>query len=163
MTDHRSDPRRDLFKLAETSYSVSLRLSYKSRNDAVRISRLAVLIIAALCFFDVARELRAASANPSATAAPTESLAIGGAAINVEIEAGDISLLRTQVLDWVRRSACAVTEYYDGFPVRKVDVKIVPIDEGKGVLFGRTVLLDQTLVIRVGLSRFVNESILVDD
>ena len=163
MTDHRSDPRRDLFKLAETSYSVSLRLSYKSRNDAVRISRLAVLIIAALCFFDVARELRAASANPSATAAPTESLAIGGGAINVEIEAGDISLLRTQVLDWVRRSACAVTEYYDGFPVRKVDVKIVPIDEGKGVLFGRTVLLDQTLVIRVGLSRFVNESILVDD
>ena len=122
-----------------------------------------MLIIAALCFFDVARELRAASANPSATAAPTESLAIGGGAINVEIEAGDISLLRTQVLDWVRRSACAVTEYYDGFPVRKVDVKIVPIDEGKGVLFGRTVLLDQTLVIRVGLSRFVNESILVDD
>jgi hypothetical protein len=122
-----------------------------------------VLIIAALCFFDVAGELWAASANPSATADPTETLSIGGAAINVEIEPGDISLLRTQVLDWVRRSACAVTEYYDGFPVRKVDVKIVPIDEGKGVLFGRTVLLDQTLVIRVGLSRFANESSLVDD
>ena len=158
MTDHRCDPRRDLFKLAETSYSVSLRLSYESRNDAVQISRLAVLIIAALCFFDVAGELCAASANPSVTPAPTESLSIGGASIKVEIDPGDLSLSRTQVLDWIRRSACAVTEYYAGFPVRKVDVKIVPIDEGKGVLFGRTVLVDQTLVIRVGLSRFATDS-----
>ena len=57
--------------------------------------------------------------RPSETPGSDESLSIGGAAINVEIEAGDLSLSRTQVLDWVRRSACAVTEYYAGFPVRK--------------------------------------------
>ena len=109
------------------------------------------------CAFITAAALNAAAAD-SETPAPTESLSIGGAAINVEIEPGDLSLPRTQVLDWVRRSACAVTEYYAGFPVRKVDVKIVPIDEGKGVLFGRTVVVDQTPLIRVGLSRFATDS-----
>src|SRR5271170_3193590 len=128
-----------------------------------RILRLAAGMFAALYLFNPAAALNAAAADSSEPPAPTESLSIGGAAINVEIEAGDLSLSRTQVLDWVRRSACAVTEYYAGFPVRKVDVKITPIDEGKGVLFGRTVLVDQTLVIRVGLSRFATESSLVDD
>lgn len=118
-------------------------------------------MVAALWFLYAAGGLR--TADPSATPPPTESLSIGGAAIDVEIEPGDLNLSRTEVLDWVRRSACAVTEYYDGFPVRKVDVKIVPIDEGRGVLFGRTVLVDQTLVIRVGLSRFATDSSLRDD
>ncbi|WP_425157091.1 hypothetical protein [Candidatus Binatus sp.] len=122
-----------------------------------------MVTIAVACFFFVAAELNAASASPSETSAPTESLSIGGAVVEVEIEPGEHSLSHKQVLDWVRRSACAVTEYYAGFPVRKVDVKIVPIDEGKGVLFGRTVLVDQTLVIRVGLSRFATESSLRDD
>jgi hypothetical protein len=123
--------------------------------------RIASGMVAALCFFCAAAGL--STANPSAAPAPTESLSIGGAVINVEIEAGDLDLSRTQVLDWVRRSACAVTEYYAGFPVRKVDVKVVPIDEGKGVMFGRTVVVDQTPVIRVGLSRFATVSSLVDD
>ncbi|HSU88238.1 MAG TPA: hypothetical protein VLL56_05355, partial [Terriglobia bacterium] len=108
-------------------------------------------LVTVFCFFSAAAELSAASANTSTTPAPTETLSIGGAAINVAIGPGDLSMSRTQVLSWVRRSACAVTEYYDGFPVRHVDVKIAPIDEGKGVLFGRTVLLDQTLATRVGL------------
>ncbi len=120
-------------------------------------------MVAALCVFSTAAELSAPSANPSGTPAPIESMSIGGAAIKVEIEAGDLSLPRNEVTEWVRRSACAVSEYYAGFPVRNVDVKIVPIDEGTGVLFGRTVLLDRTLVIRVGLSRFATESSLVDD
>jgi hypothetical protein len=123
-----------------------------------RIWKFTVAIVAATCFLSVTARLSA-----SETPAPTESMSIGGATINVEIEPGDLGLSRTQVFDWVRRSACAVTEYYAGFPVRNVDVKIVPIGEGKGVLFGRTVLLDQTLVIRVGLSRFATESSLVDD
>ena len=123
-----------------------------------RISKFAAGVVAALYLLCAAGELSPVSANPSETPVPTSSMSIGGAAINVEIAPGDLNLSRIQVLDWVRRSACAVTEYYAGFPVRKVDVKIVPIDEGKGVLFGRTVLLDQTLVIRVGLSRFATES-----
>ncbi len=114
-----------------------------------RIWKFAVAIVLAAYFLSGPARLSASEAP-----APTESMSIGGATINVEIEPGDLTVSRTQVLEWVRRSACAVTEYYDGFPVRNVDVRIVPIDEGRGVLFGRTVLVDQTLVIRVGLSRF---------
>ncbi|MGA8644538.1 hypothetical protein [Candidatus Binatus sp.] len=123
-----------------------------------RILKFAVAIVAAAYFLSGPARLSASEAP-----APNESMSIGGATLNVEIEPGDLTVSRTQVLEWVRRSACAVTEYYAGFPVRNVDVRIVPIDEGRGVLFGRTVLVDQTLVIRVGLSRFATESSLVDD
>ena len=119
-------------------------------------------IVAALCLF-CAAESNAASPNPSETPAPTESLSIGGATINVEIEPGDLTLPRIQILNWVKRSACAVSEYYDGFPVRNVNVKIIPIEEGKGVGFGRTVIVDQTPVIRVALSRLATDSSLTDD
>ena len=142
-----------------SNYSTRAKALFKLGD--LRASRFAAGIVAVLGFFYAVRGLSAA--NLSATPAPIESMSIGGAAINVEIEPGDLNLPRTQVLDWVRRSACAVTEYYDGFPVRKVDVKIVPIDEGRGVLFGRTALIDQTLVIRVGLSRFATDSSLRDD
>jgi hypothetical protein len=127
----------------------------------VRVLRIASGLVAALCSFHTAGGL--SNANHSTTPALTESLSIGGGAINVEIEPGVLNLSRTQVVDWVRRSACAVTEYYDGFPVRNVDVKIIPIDEGGGVLFGKTALVDQTLVIRVGLSRVATDSSLRDD
>ena len=135
----------------------------KNASMHFKILKFAVAIVAVLCFVIVTAELSSASGDPSETPAPTELLSIGGATINVEIEPGDLSLSRTQVLDWVRRSACAVTEYYNGFPVRRVDVKIMPIDEGKGVLSGRTVLVDQILVIRVGLSKFATNSSLRDD
>lgn len=117
------------------------------------------IVLAALSFIIVSAVTNAAAETP----APNESLSIGGASIRVEIDPGELGVARTQVLDWIRKSACAVTEYYAGFPVQRVDVKILPIDEGKGVLFGRTVLVDQTLVIRVGLSRFATESSLRDD
>jgi hypothetical protein len=117
------------------------------------------IMLAVLFFISVAAVKNSAAETP----APNESLSIGVASIKVEIEPDEFDVARTQALDWVRRSACAVTEYYAGFPVRKVDVKIVLIDEGKGVLFGRTVQVDQTLVIRVGLSRFATESSLRDD
>jgi hypothetical protein len=124
----------------------------------LRILKLAVAIVVATCFLSATVRSSASEAP-----APTESMTIGGASIIVEIEPGDLSVSRSQVLSWVRRSACAVTEYYDGFPVRHVDVNIVPINEGRGVMFGRTVLDDQTLVIRVGLSRFATESSLRND
>jgi hypothetical protein len=117
------------------------------------------IVVAAFFFVSVAAVMTAAAETP----APNESLSIGGASIKVEIDPGELGVARTQVLDWVQRSACAVTEYYGGFPVRNVNVKVVPIGEGKGVLFGRTVLVDRTLVIRVGLSRFATDSSLRDD
>jgi hypothetical protein len=127
-------------------------MDFKSLRSAM------VIVVAALTFISVAAVMNAAE-----TPAPNESMSIGGASIRVEIDPGELGVARTQVLDWIRRSACAVTEYYGGFPVRNVDVKVVPIDEGKGVLFGRTVLVDRTLVIRVGLSRFATDSSLRDD
>jgi hypothetical protein len=130
---------------------------------SVRISRFAAGMLAALWFFSAHAVLSGASPNPSETSAPTGSLAIGGAVIDAEIEAGDLGLSRIQVLNWVQRSACAVTEYYAGFPVRNVNVKVMPIGEGSGVVFGRTVLVDQTLVIRVGVSKFATDSSLRDD
>jgi hypothetical protein len=129
----------------------------------LRTSRIVAAMFAALCFLSAAAGLSPASANSSETPVPSESLSIGGAAINVEIEPGDLSLPHIRILDWVRRSACAVTEYYSGFPVRNVNVKVAPIDGGKGVLFGRTVVVDQTPVIRVGLSGFATDSSLRED
>jgi len=120
-------------------------------------------MFAALCLLSPAAALNAAATDSFVPPAPTEPLSIGGTAINAAIEPGDLSLPRIRIFDWIRRSACAVTEYYGGFPVRNVNVKVVPIDEGKGVLFGRTVLIDRTLVIRVGLSRFATDSSLRDD
>src|SRR5271155_921006 len=128
-----------------------------------RIFRFAAGMFVALCLLNPAAASNAAAADSSEPPAPTEPLSIGGAAINAAIEPGDLSLPRIRIFDWIRRSACAVTEYYGGFPVRNVNVKVVPIDEGKGVLFGRTVLIDGTLVIRVGLSRFATDSSLRDD
>src|SRR5271168_484565 len=128
-----------------------------------RIFRFAAGMFAALSLLNPAAASNAAAADSSEPPALTESLSIGGAAINAAIEPGDLSLPRIRIFDWIRLSACAVTEYYGGFPVRNVNVKVVPIDEGKGVLFGRTVLIDRTLLIRVGLSRFATDSSLRDD
>jgi len=125
---------------------------------------LALGVIAVLCFSCPSAELPSTSApNPAGTSAPIESLFVGGAVINVEIESSDLSVARSRVLDWIRRSACAVNEYYAGFPVQNVNVKIMPVHEGNGVIFGRTILVDHTLVIRVGLSTFATDSSLLDD
>jgi len=129
----------------------------------LRTSRIAAAMLAAVYLLSAVAGLSPASASPSETPVPSESLSIGGATINVEIEPGDLSLPRIRILDWVRRSACAVTEYYSEFPVRNLNVKVAPIDEGKGVLFGRTVVVDQTPVIRVGVSRFATDSSLHED
>ena len=71
----------------------------------------------------------------------------------MEIDPGELGVARTQVLDWIRKSACAVTEYYAGFPVRKVDVKIVPIDEGEEYLWpnspGRSNTRDKSRPVEV--------------
>ena len=78
--------------------------------DAVQDWKFAVAIVAAAYFLSGPARLSAAE-----TPAPTESMSIGGATINVEIEPGDLTVSRTQVLEWVRRSACAVTKYTTAF------------------------------------------------
>ena len=80
-------------------------------------------------------------------------LHVGGAEIEVSFEAGELSPTRAATLEWISESACAVTEYYGHFPVRQLHVVIVPLDHGKGVVFGRTFVPDPVPVIRVMIGR----------
>jgi hypothetical protein len=66
-------------------------------------------------------------------------------------------------MNWIRKSGCAVTEYYGSFPVPKVMVKVVPVPGGEGVVFGRTAMNGEIPQITVAISEFVTESSLRDD
>jgi hypothetical protein len=97
-------------------------------------------------------------------AAPRQALAqmqggilhVGGAEIDVSFEDGDLSLSRGVTLDWISESACAVSEYYGHFPVQHLRVIVVPLDHGKGVVFGRTFVPGPLPVIRVMIGRIAS-------
>ena len=90
-------------------------------------------------------------------------LHVGGAEIDVTFEEGNLSLTRGVTLDWISESACAVTEYYGRFPVRHLRVIVVPLDHGKGVVFGRTFVPDGGPVIRVMIGRIATVADLHED
>ncbi len=93
-------------------------------------------------------------------AAPLEGSTLhqGGAGIEVSFAEGEYSLSRASMLDWISESARAVTEYYGRFPVRQLRVVVVPLDRGKGVVFGRTFVPGPVPVIRVMLGRVASEA-----
>ena len=105
----------------------------------------------------------AAPFNARAAQLPGATLHVGGAKIEVSFEEGDLSLPRASILDWISKSACAVTEYYGHFPVRHLRVVVVPLDHGKGVVFGRTFIPGPVPVIRVMIGRVASESDLHED
>ena len=72
------------------------------------------------------------------TVVSTETLKIGGAAIQVDFATGDLDLPPARILPWVHRAAQAVTVYYGKFPVPRVRVLIVPVADRHGVLQGTT-------------------------
>ena len=80
-------------------------------------------------------------------------LRIGGADLEISFEAGDFSLARASLLDWISESACAVTEYYGHFPLPHLRVIVMPVDRGRGVVFGRTFVPGPVPVIRVMISQ----------
>jgi hypothetical protein len=84
-----------------------------------------------------------------ATQLPGASLHVGGANLEVSFEAGDLGVSRAATLAWISESACAVTEYYGHFPVRHLRIVVVPVDRGKGVVFGRTFVPGPVPIIRV--------------
>lgn len=94
---------------------------------------------------------------------PGSTIHIGGADIEVSFEAGALNLPHASILGWISKSACAVTEYYGHFPVRHLNVDIVPLENGKGVVFGRTFIPDRTAKIRVTLGTSATESDLRED
>jgi hypothetical protein len=120
-------------------------------------------LVAAFCFFGVSFESQPVSAGPSGSSVASDSISVGGAVIQVTFESGEISLPRAQHANWVRKSGCAVNEYYGFFPVPKVEVKIVPVTGGEGVVFGRTVMIGEIPQITVTISEFANDSSLRDD
>jgi hypothetical protein len=90
-------------------------------------------------------------------------LHVGGAGIDVSFEEGNLSLSRGVTLDWISESACAVSEYYGHFPVKHLRVIVVPLEHGKGVVFGRTFVPDGGPVIRVMIGRVATATDLHED
>ena len=64
-------------------------------------------------------------------------LEVPGGVIHVAFAPGEISLPREKVLDWIRRSAKAVSAYYGRFPVTSLKLLLVPVD-GSHVRGGTT-------------------------
>jgi hypothetical protein len=65
-------------------------------------------------------------------------MTIGGVVIDVNFGRGALQTPLAAVHDWISRSACAVTTYYGRFPVKHLDLLIVPVEGQRGVLNGRT-------------------------
>jgi hypothetical protein len=101
--------------------------------------------------------------DTQAASMPGSTLHVGGADIEVSFEAGELNLPHASILDWISKSACAVAEYYGRFPVRHLSVDVVPIENGKGVVFGRTFVPDRTAKIRLILGRSATQSDLRED
>jgi hypothetical protein len=80
--------------------------------------------------------IRAAEARPDARHLRSE---VGGAAIDVTIEAGSLALSDSAIQGWIDTAARSVTSYYGAFPVRDVSITIRPVKGrrvGHGVTYG---------------------------
>src|ERR1700740_1987142 len=72
-----------------------------------------------------------------ASASNEEQLQVGGAEIVINFDPAPTPALRKLVLDWVTKSARAVTTYYQKFPVTDVHIHIRLYD-GRGIRSGHT-------------------------
>jgi hypothetical protein len=72
------------------------------------------------------------------TISSTQTLTIGGAALQVDFAAGPLDLTPAQILPWIQRAANAVTVYYGRFPVPRARILIVPVADKEGILQGTT-------------------------
>jgi hypothetical protein len=70
--------------------------------------------------------------------ASTQTIQDGGATFQIDIAQGALDLPASGIVQWVRRAADAVTEYYGRFPVSRVRLLIVPYEGHKGVMGGTT-------------------------
>src|ERR1700733_9842868 len=97
----------------------------------------------------IAMMILAAPVRAGAAKLPAQTLHVGGADIEVSFAEATFPVTSIGMLDWITKSANAVTEYYGHFPVQHLRVNVVPIDRGKGVVFGRTFVPGPVPVIRV--------------
>ena len=68
-------------------------------------------------------------------AMPKTQLEVGGGKLDVAFTDGTFALPREKLLDWIRKSATAVSVYYGRFPVPEARVLVVPVP-GRGVRRG---------------------------
>ena len=73
----------------------------------------------------------------AANDADTFKLEIAGGTLDVMFGPGELDLPKSKILDWISRSARAVAIYYGHFPVRRVQLTIIPV-AGTGVLSGKS-------------------------
>lgn len=67
----------------------------------------------------------------------TVTLPVGDAAIDLVTFPGRLRLQQSILQTWIRDSAVAVADYFDGFPLRRTLILAVPVAGRGGVVFGR--------------------------
>jgi len=70
--------------------------------------------------------------------ASSQTLKIGGSALQVDFATGALDLTPAQIIPWIQRAAQAVTVYYGRFPVPRVRILVIPTSDRAGVLQGTT-------------------------
>jgi hypothetical protein len=103
------------------------------------------------------------AAKPATLAAdgmPLE-LEVAGAHLRIALRGDSFAIGATPVIEWVRRSATIVGDYYGSFPVRSLEVTISAVPGGR-VRNGRAVA-DGSPLIRISIGREVSAAELIDD
>ena len=70
--------------------------------------------------------------------ASSQTIHVGGAAIEIDFAPGALDLDHSVVVQWIDTAARAVSEYYGRFPVPRARVLVIPIAGQDGVLTGTT-------------------------
>ena len=70
--------------------------------------------------------------------ASTQTLRVGGAALQIDFATGALDLPVPQILPWIQRAADAVVVYYGRFPVPQARILIVPTPNRSGIVQGTT-------------------------
>ena len=76
--------------------------------------------------------------TPSAMAAESSILSVGGSSLDVELDSDGFDLSRAAIMDWVATCAKSVAAYIGKFPVPHARVQIVSSERGRGVNGGRS-------------------------
>lgn len=98
--------------------------------------------------------------------AAADTLRVGGAVVEVNLDADDFAVSRAQVLAWVKRSAQTVAGYYGRFPVPwlRIDVLPKPTDGiGFSMAFGDARRIDLGLGVRADVATLDDDWVLVHE
>ena len=92
---------------------------------------------------------------------PKTDIEVSGGVIHVGFAPGELALPKEKILDWVRKSAKAVSTYYGHFPVKSLRLLLVPVDGPR--VRGGTTWGYRGAAIRVLIGRDSNDEALRHD